>query len=298
MKTLIQLMAGFNYPEGMTASQIPGVDRFYVHHSHPRQPTVYEPSICILIQGRKTLYAGGRTIVYNADNYLISSVTIPTECEFIATVDHPLLGLYIKIDMTMLHDLIAHMNPCDKKGCHQIAAINSSPIDPAMKDAVTRLIRSMSNEQDARALGIGLVREVLYRALCGEQAHMLYELANHTGNYSRIAHALTLLKNSFREKLDVERLAASAHMSVSAFHRAFKEMTGESPIQYLKKLRLNKAKDLIIQQGMKAYIAAEEVGYESASQFSREFKRYFDISPSRLRTMSPLEQMGLADTQT
>ncbi|MEM7395282.1 MAG: AraC family transcriptional regulator, partial [Verrucomicrobiota bacterium] len=95
-------------------------------------------------------------------------------------------------------------------------------------------------------------------------------------------HVLSLLQSNFRDRMDVGRLTTAAHMSVSAFHRAFKDMTGESPIQYLKKLRLNKAKDLMLQSNMKAGAAAYEVGYESASQFSREFKRYFGASPAEM----------------
>lgn len=126
----------------------------------------------------------------------------------------------------------------------------------------------------------GIVREIIYRALTGAQASSLFALANHSGNFSRIAHVLRIIQTRYAEKMDVEFLAGEAHMGASAFHQAFKEITSESPMQYLKKIRLTKAKQMIMKEKLKTYIAADCVGYESASQFSREFKRYFGISPS------------------
>lgn len=126
------------------------------------------------------------------------------------------------------------------------------------------------------------MREIQYRALCGTQAPVLYSLAMHSGTFSRVAHALRIMQSDFSAKLDVEQLANSARMSASVFHRAFKEITSDSPMQYIKKVRLTKAKNLIIQEKMKAYIAADKVGYESPSQFSREFKRYFGQSPTEM----------------
>ncbi len=280
MTELERLMNDFNDSEGVTETSIPGVSRFRAEVGLSRTPALYEPALAILARGRKTIFSGGREMEYNPENYLVSSLTIPVECAFDASSEEPVIGIYIKLDMTMLHDLIGRMDPSDRRDGRKAPAITVSPMDPPMKDAVLRLVGCMANEQDARALGTGLVREVLYRVLCGEQAHMLHELANHSADFSRIAHSLTLLQNSIGEKIDVERLASSAHMSVSAFHRAFRDMIGESPIQYLKKLRLNKARDLMLQDGMKAYMAADKVGYESPSQFSREFKRYFGQSPA------------------
>jgi len=104
----------------------------------------------------------------------------------------------------------------------------------------------------------------------------------HSGTFSQVAYALKVMQSDYAAKLDVEQLASTARMSASAFHRAFKEITSDSPMQYLKKLRLNKARDFMVQENMKAYIAADKVGYESSSQFSREFKRYYGQSPAEM----------------
>jgi transcriptional regulator GlxA family with amidase domain len=155
-------------------------------------------------------------------------------------------------------------------------------MDEDMADATTRLIRCLQSETESQILGHGLVREILYRALCGTQAPVLYSLAMHNGTFSQVARALKIMNSNYSEKLDVDQLASTARMSASAFHRAFKEITSDSPMQYLKKVRLTKAKDFIMQENMKAYIAADKVGYESSTQFSREFKRYFGQSPAEL----------------
>lgn len=155
-------------------------------------------------------------------------------------------------------------------------------MDEDMADATTRLLKCLQSEAESQILGPGLVREILYRALCGTQAPVLYSLATHNGTFSQIAYALKVIQSDYAAKLDVEQFADKARMSASAFHRAFKEITSDSPMQYLKKIRLTKARDFMVHENMKAYIAADQVGYESSSQFSREFKRYFGQSPAEM----------------
>jgi AraC-like DNA-binding protein len=211
---------------------------------------------------------------------------MPFECETFASPEEPLRGLYIDIDMAQLHDLIgrlglqAEIGLASEKGVPR--GIGPAVMDENMADATTRLVKCLQSEAESQILGPGLVREILYRALCGTQAPVLYSLAMHRGTFSQVARVLKIMQSVYAGKLDVEQLANTAHMSASAFHRAFKEITSDSPMQYLKKIRLTKARDLMVQENMKAYIAADKVGYESSSQFSREFKRYFGQSPGEL----------------
>ena len=271
---------------GASESRLKGV-RFFKETQHiPRRPMVYDPGICIVVQGHKIGYLGGQKFQYDASNYLVTSVTMPFECETFASPEEPLLGLYIDIDMGQLNDLIgrlglqAEIGSVNEKGLPR--GIGPAVMDEDMADATMRLIKCLQSEAESQILGPGLVREILYRALFGTQAQVLYSLAIHSGVFSQVARALKLMQNDYAEKLDVERLARMARMSASAFHRAFKEITSDSPMQYLKKVRLTKARDLIVQENIKAYIAADQVGYESPSQFSREFKRYFGKSPAEL----------------
>ncbi len=197
-----------------------------------------------------------------------------------------MLGLYINVEMTQLNDLIGRLS-LQSEIRHANEKVLPSGIGPAlldddMADAITRLLKCMRSKTECQILGPGLVREILFRALRGTQAPVLYSLAAHSGPFSQVARALMHVQNNYAAKLDVEQLADKARMSVSAFHRAFREITSDSPMQYLKKLRLTKARDLIMRENMKAYIAADQVGHESSSQFSREFKRYFGQSPAEM----------------
>jgi AraC-like DNA-binding protein len=138
---------------------------------------------------------------------------------------------------------------------------------------------------DRQVVGPAAVEEILYRVLRGEQGRVLYDLTRHHTPYSNVARALERMHSEYRESLSVEALARDSAMGVSSFHRAFKEVTGDSPVQYLKKIRLLKAKGLLVFEGKQVSEAAYEVGYASPSQFSREFKRYFQVPPSAAETL-------------
>ncbi len=216
----------------------------------------------------------------------MTSVTMPFECESFGSPEEPLRGLYIDIDMAQLHDLIgrlglqANIRSVGDKGLSR--GIGPAVMDADMADAMTRLVKCLQSDAEAQILGPGLVREVLYRALCGTQAPVLYSLATKSGTFSQVARVLKVMQSDYAKKLDMPRLADTARMSASAFHRAFKEITSDSPMQYLKKIRLTKARDIMVNESLKAYIAADRVGYESTSQFSSEFKRYFGQSPAEM----------------
>jgi AraC-like DNA-binding protein len=287
MSKMVELLKSFPITDGGSSeSRLKGVRFFKSTRPIPRKPMVYDPGICIVAQGHKIGYLGDRKFQYDADNYLVVSVTIPFECETYASPEEPLFGLYIDVDMAQLHDLIGRMGlqaEIGNAGEKSLPrGIGPAVMDKDMADATNRLIRCLQSETESQILGPGLVREILYRALCGGQAPVLYSLAMHSGTFSQVARALKIMQSNYAGKLDVEQLANTARMGASAFHRAFKEITSDSPMQYLKKVRLTKAKDLMVQEHIKAYIAADRVGYESSSQFSREFKRYFGQSPAEM----------------
>lgn len=271
---------------GAVESHLPGV-RFFKDTQHVRRrPMLYNPGICIVASGHKEGTLGGVFFRYDADNYLVTSVAMPFECESFPGERDPLLGLYIDLDMAQLNDLITQMDErpgsIELGGGESPLGIGPSAMDKDMKDAAVKLLRTLRTEREARILGPGLVREMYYRALCGSQAPVLYSLAKGGNTYSQVARVITLLEGNYAKKINVQEMADSAHMSVSAFHKAFKDITADSPLRYLKKIRLSRARDLIVQQNMKAYLAADAVGYESTSQFSREFKRHFGQSPAEL----------------
>jgi len=285
MSKLVDLLVELATVDGdAVESRLKGV-RFFKDTRHVRRrPMLYNPGICIVASGHKVAYLGEQVFRYDVDNYLVTSVAMPFECESFPSPDIPLLGLFIDIDMGQLNDLISQMNLQAEVGNVDDSqfplGIGPSAMDEDMKDAAVKLLKALRNERDTRILAPGLVRELYYRALCGTQAPMLYSLVRGSNSFSTVARVINLMEGRYSQKINVQQLAESAHMSVSAFHKAFKEITAESPLQYLKKIRLTRARDLIVQQNMKAYLAADAVGYESPSQFSREFKRYFGLSPT------------------
>lgn len=287
MSKMTELLQNFpTIQDGPSESRLNGVLFFQETKYIPRRPMVYNPGICIVVQGHKIGYLGGRKFRYDANHYLVTSVTMPFECETFASPEEPLRGLYIDIDMGQLRDLIGRMDlqaEIGNGGERTLPrGIGPAVMDGEMLDATTRLVKCLHSDTESQILGPGLVREVLYRALYGTQAPILYSLAMHSGTFSQVARVLKIMQSDYARKLDVEQLADTAHLSVSAFHRAFKEITSDSPMQYLKKIRLAKARDLMVQESTKAYIAADQVGYESPSQFSREFKRHFGQSPAEM----------------
>ncbi len=286
MPQLGRMIRQLDPPEGVSQSRLPSVRLFKACTKIPCSPLVYDPGICIVAQGRKIGYLGERSFPYDTNNYLVTSVAMPFACETLATPQEPVLGLYIDIDIPLLHELIVQLgedhSPAGPTGSALPCAIGPATLAPEMAEAVARLLTCLQSETESRILGPGLIREILFRALQGQQAPVLYALASHGGHFARVARALKLIQSGYAESLDVERLARQANMSTSAFHRAFKEVTSDSPLQYLKKIRLSKARDFMSQHGMRASVAADMVGYESASQFSREFKRYFGQSPSAI----------------
>jgi AraC-like DNA-binding protein len=287
MSKMADLLRSFpTINDGPTASRLNGVLLFKETKHIPRKPMVYNPGLCIVVQGHKIGFLGGRKFRYDANHYLVTSVTMPFECETFASPEEPLRGLYIDIDMGQLRDLIGRVDLQAEIGNGgertMPRGIGPATMDEDMLDATTRLVKCLQSETESQILGPGLVREILYRALCGTQAPVLYSLAMHSGTFSQMARVLRTMQSDYARKLDVDQLANTAHLSVSAFHRAFKEITSDSPMQYLKKIRLSKAKDLMVQESLKAYMAADKVGYESPSQFSREFKRHFGQSPAEM----------------
>ena len=285
MSNMQELLGNFSITEGEgTRSRLPEVLFFKETRPLRRKPMIYNPGICIVAQGHKIAHLGGHSFHYDTENYLVTSVAMPFGCETFASPETPLLGLYIDIDIAQLSDLIVQMNiqtNISKLGKNEFPlGIGPSAMDEDMRDAIIKLLKSLSSEMETRILAPGIIREIYYRALCGSQAPVLYSLATGSGSFSQVARAIKTIQDDYSKKIDVEHLASIAHMSVSSFHKAFKEITCDSPIQYIKKIRLSRARDLIVQKRVKAYLAADEVGYESSTQFSREFKRYFGKSPA------------------
>ncbi|WP_394827394.1 AraC family transcriptional regulator N-terminal domain-containing protein [Pendulispora albinea] len=265
---------------GMRPSGLDGVGIVSAFESLPRSPTVYEPSIVILAQGQKRGYLGDQVYTYDADNYLVLSVPLPFECETFASPAEPLLGISLHVDPATLGELLLEMDDTPPAG-ETAHGIYANPMTDELSDALVRLLECLRSPTDRRVLGRSIVREMTYRVLCGEQSGgALRALASRHSHLGQISKVLRRIHAEYSDNLDVETLAREAGMSHSTFHHHFRAVTSSSPLQYLKSIRLHKARLLMVQEGLNASVAARHVGYESASQFSREFKRFFGDSPA------------------
>lgn len=265
----------------VTATPIPQVRVIYAEEHCVRRPVMYDPSIVIIFQGHKVGYMGEKTFRYDPENYLLMTVPLPFECETFATPEHPLIGLSIRMESAMLQDLLMDLgdDECPDRPRADITGVCSVPLYDKMLCAAERLLEAMASPRDARVLGPGIVREIIYYVLCGVGGAALQAVVNRHTHFSQIARALRRIEHDYADSLNVEQLAADVNMSVSAFHHNFKAVTNTSPLQYLKSYRLHKARIMMLHGGLKAGAAALQVGYESPSQFSREFKRYFGTTP-------------------
>jgi AraC-like DNA-binding protein len=272
--------------EGIHQTLIEGVQ--VARHTTPlaRTSVVYEPVIVFVGQGRKSSYLGDQVYVYDPSNYLVLSVPLPAECEWDASREEPLLVLAVKIDPTTLGEVILEMDEPLSPLREIPRAVTTRPLSDQLRGSVLRLLECLKCPLDSRMLGQQMVREILYRVLREEQDGALRALANRNEHFHRIARVLKEVHADSAKSFKVESMSKRAGMSVAAFHYNFKLVTGSSPLQYLKRIRLDRAKRLMLHDGYNASTAAKAVGYESASQFSREFKRQFGVTP-----MEDLERM-------
>jgi AraC-like DNA-binding protein len=265
---------------GNNKLSIPGIHLLYGTTPGGRSPVMYDPGIIFLFSGHKTGYLNGREFHYDANEYLLLTVPLPFECETRATPEEPLAGMRINIDLLQLQNLVMDIGE-DDCFCPQALAdgINSVELSEDILCAAERLLDALEDPLDAKILGKQIIRELLYQVLRGPRGGALLALVTRQTHFSQISKVIRRIESRYTENLTVDQLAADANMSVSAFHHNFKSVTSTSPLQYLKSYRLHKARLLMLHDGMKASTAAIRVGYESASQFSREFKRYFGVTP-------------------
>ena len=280
---------GLQNLEGAAATRLPGVRFFRTTRGNPRQPLTYQSGLLIMGQGNKLIHLGEQQVAYGPDSYLVVGVPLPLECEAHCSPEEPMLGLAVDVDAQSLHQLVerlfppeAPMEPCRSIEC----GLSSVSLCPPLLSACERLLSTLAIEAEATILGPGILQEILYRVLTGPNGYVLLELARHDGHYARIARVLGRIHRDYAAPLTVEGLATEAHMSVSSFHRAFRQVTLVSPLQYMKQIRLNRARELIQREGRGIAEAAALVGYNSPSQFSREYKRHFQNNPRGDQIMS------------
>jgi AraC-like DNA-binding protein len=251
--------------------------------------SVYEPILAIVVQGQKKAFLGEEMYQYGAMQYLVVSVDLPLS-GFVteATSDKPYLGLKLNLDLMQLCEMVAQMGSSSTKKENSVRGVSVSNVDPALMECALRLVKLLDTPQHISMLAPLMIRELYYHLLLGEQGEAVRQIATSGSNMQRIALAIQQIKSNFTKPMRIEDLASQIGMSTSSFHQHFKQVTSMSPLQYQKQLRLLEARRLMLAEDFDATSTAYQVGYESPSQFSREYSRLFGAPPirdiERLRT--------------
>ncbi|EMF9031860.1 AraC family transcriptional regulator [Vibrio parahaemolyticus] len=250
----------------------------------PTPPTSYthNPSICLIAQGRKRVLLGEESFIYDANHFLISSVDLPIIANIIeASEEQPYLGLIMELDLTEVSQLIVDSELAFTQAKEAQKGIAVGELSESLLDAFVRLAELLDEGQNIKILAPIIKREIFYRLLMSEQGTRLHQIVTAGSHSHQIAKAIDWLKNNFVKPLSVGDLASYTGMSKSSFYTHFRSMTSMTPLQFQKKLRLSEARRLMLTENLDAMAATFKVGYESPSQFSREYSRLFGAPPSK-----------------
>ena len=277
---------------GLIETAIPGLSLYRLDEPTPPTSIMYQPRICMVAQGAKRVLLGDDTYVYDEHHLLIASVDLPTVVQIIkASRKKPYLGLVLKLDQREISQLMVDSNLPLPRPQQSSRGMATCEVTLPLLNAFQRLMDLLAEPKDIPILAPIIQREIVYRLLVGDQGSHLRQIASAGSQSQQIARAIDWLKDNFTQPLRIDDLATQVNMSTSTFHHHFRALTAMSPLQYQKWLRLYEARRLMLTEHQDAATAAFQVGYESPSQFSREYKRLFGAPPLRditkLRQMSP-----------
>ncbi len=254
------------------------VRSFYHRDNH----FVYQPSLCITLQGAKEIHVGDETLRYGPLQCLIVSMDLPACGRIVAaSPEEPFVGIAIGFDVVVMREVLEQLDTPPVPTTNTGRSMFVADVDGPLADCVLRMVRLTDTPKAIPILFPALMREFYYWLLIGPNGAELCKQAMPDSHLERIARAIHLLRNNFAQTLRVEQLADAAHMSASSFHQHFKALTSMTPLQFQKQLRLLEARRLMTADAVNVAEAAYQVGYESASQFSREYSRAFGVAPKR-----------------
>jgi AraC-like DNA-binding protein len=243
---------------------------------------VSEPSFCVIAQGSKEVLLGDSRYRYDAAHYLLATIELPVVTRVIeASAERPYLSLRLELDPALVGSVMVEAGHLSFRNGGDVRAMDVSPLDADLLDATVRLVRLLEKPSEVRVLRPLIAREIVYRLLVGEQGNRLRHLALLGGQTESIAAAIERLRRDFNQPLRIDSLARELGMSVSGLHHHFKAVTAMSPLQFQKQLRLQEARRIMLGEHLDAASAGYRVGYDDASQFSREYKRLFGQPPMR-----------------
>ncbi|RLQ94526.1 AraC family transcriptional regulator [Falsibacillus albus] len=266
--------------DGSHKTAIPSL--FFSRYSNDTGPNygIYKPSLCIVVQGMKEVLLSQERFQYGPADYLVSSVNLPISGQVTeASSEVPYLALKLEFTPSEILEVLREFQLEVDKKVNAKRGMYVSKIEPSLLDAVTRLSRLIDTPKDIKVLAPLIVKEIIYRVLQGEHGGMLKQIAIEGSSTHQISDVIEHIMKNYEKSFKIEELAEIANMSVSSLHRHFKEVTAMSPIQFQKQLRLQEARSLLLSEAEDAADVAFRVGYESPSQFSREYSRMFGLPP-------------------
>ena len=285
MKRIDELKAAiaqFATVNGIQATAISGLNLIRLAHPSNAVPGVATPSLCIVAQGRKRVVAGDRVLSYDAENFLVITVDTPTVGQVVeASPEAPYLCIKLDLDPAEIAALLIDVGSLAAAAGDAEPSLAVSRVTDDLLDPAIRLVRLLGRPADIPVLAPMIRREIIYRLLQTDQAIKLQQIAVAESRLQQVNRAIGWIKRNFSESFAIETLAAEARMSTSALHLHFKAVTAMSPLQYQKQIRLQEARRLMFTEAMDAATAGHRVGYDSPSQFSREYARLFGAPPVR-----------------
>lgn len=260
-------------------TELGGLTLFRTEDARPPVNTIYRPSLCLVAQGRKQVILGDRIFEYDASKYLVVTVDLPVRgCIVEGSPEHPYLGLMLQLDPVRIASLLIDL-PADPSPVTRPAAIGMGSLDDKLLEPVARLLRLLDCPEDVHVMRPLIEREILFRLMQGGQGRLLRQVATAGSHLSQVGRAAEWIRTHYAEPMNVAALAEQVGMSVTSFHRCFKAITTMSPLRYRTQIRLQEARRLMVVDEQDAGTIGFHVGYDSPSQFSRDYRKMFGLPP-------------------
>jgi AraC-like DNA-binding protein len=281
-QSLAQRIAALAGKAGEHSTAISGLFLYYRTTATSCYRASYEPSLSIFVQGRKRIILGGTEYLCDGSSFLLSSIDVPAQSQIIeASEKTPLLVMFLSLDLPTVREVLSRDDVPEIKTSSHRQGLVVGETTVGLLDACSRLLALLGTPEDIPFLSHLIQREIVYRILRTPQAERLRAIATSGDLSQKTTRAIAWLRANFAKPLHMEDLASTARMGVSTLHHQFRALTSMSPLQYQKQLRLQAARERMLMDGLDATTAAYEVGYESVSQFSREYSRFFGLPPIR-----------------
>ncbi len=283
---LLERYRGIN-PGGFSPTLLEAVEFFWTDKPAPRVPLSYDPGLAIILAGKKIGHLDGQRFEYGEGSYLAVGLPLIFECETQASAEAPLFGLFLRFRPTELQELKGLLERDSVQRLSKASSLGVEPltVPPIMKEAITRLVRQLCQPHEAAALGPSTVREIFFHALQDRHGRVLLSLTQLSRPEARIAELLRRIEARGDLACNVDAMAKDAGMSPASLHRHFKCVTGYPPLQYFKRQKLMRARQLLTSERTSVSQVAHAVGYASAAQFSRDFRKLFGHPPSLARSV-------------